>query len=42
MPEVTAPPLGRINPEFLNPKGTYMSELINSGRNIGNKSNIFK
>ena len=29
MPEVDAPALGRINPEFPDPKGTYRGDLIN-------------
>ena len=29
MPDVQPPPLGRMNPEFLDPKGTYRGDLIN-------------
>ena len=30
MPEVSAPPLGRMNPEFSDPRGTYRGDLINT------------
>ena len=30
MPEVSAPPLGRMNPEFPDPKGTYRGDLFNA------------
>ena len=29
MPDIQPPPLGRINPEFPDPKGTYRGDLIN-------------
>lgn len=34
MPDVT-PPLGRMNPEFLDPKGTYRGDLINKNNPLG-------
>ena len=30
MPEVSAPPLGKMNPEFPDPKGTYRGDLFNA------------
>lgn len=35
MPDLTPPPLGRMNPEFLDPKGTFRGDLINKNNPLG-------
>jgi len=40
MPEVSPPPLGRMNPLFSDPRGTYRGDLINKNDPLGLKYQV--